>query len=355
MLLIDVGCSGGLPSLWRDKSGIRVIGFDSSIEAIQERQSADPNGKYIYSHVAINEPEETENPSDYLISKTQCYTACHILRNDVPKDPKMYINYLQTQKDPAHAASSTDLWQKNSFIQYYKNLFSSGLKTTESPPPPPVINLDDVIKVNEPAVLKVDTDGSELRVLESFSNGLRSQYLMGINIECQFRGVVSSKSSTFSNIDLFLRSNNFYLWQLEPVRYQRAYFPSHFLTSEPAETARGQVQFANAFYIRLPNSVLAVAEEHEYENLKKGYFLMAEVLGAPDLMVEFLIEAQKRFPDIVIQNELNAISFQYANMAYDTLITKFLNNPKSFYVHANPSRIKNYTRRILNRLLRFLN
>jgi hypothetical protein len=73
---------------------------------------------------------------------------------------------------------------------------------------------------------------------------------LGACVECQFHGSVHRNANTFANIDMFMRKNGFYLFELEIRRYSRRGLPGKFLTRFAGQTDFGQILWADAYYFR---------------------------------------------------------------------------------------------------------
>ena len=116
------------------------------------------------------------------------------------------------------------------------------------------IVLDDYFHAADRAridFLKVDTDGADYDVLRGADQILRFGRVLGVAVEAQFHGTVSTNANLFSNIDLFLRDRGFSLFDLEIRRLQpRPALPSTFALELPAETVTGQVSWGDAIYFR---------------------------------------------------------------------------------------------------------
>ena len=97
-------------------------------------------------------------------------------------------------------------------LSHYKRLFSGSTLVSSSHTSSPLrtSTLDSLLTIDNPAILKVDTDGTELDVLKSFNNGFNSSNVLCVIVECQMRGLLTENASTFANIDTFLRTLIFY-------------------------------------------------------------------------------------------------------------------------------------------------
>jgi FkbM family methyltransferase len=89
--------------------------------------------------------------------------------------------------------------------------------------------------------LDLDTQGSELEILHGARTFL-SAHTVGVKCEVEFFPLYLNQS-LFGDVDEYLRSIGFMLFDLSRTRYRRANFPPHALT-------RGQLLWGDAVYLR---------------------------------------------------------------------------------------------------------
>ena len=228
---IDVGCSGGLPLPFSEDDEISVVGFDISDCTIVYLSKKYPSNLYLYASIALEADQdltlELEVKSDYRISTSQAYVACHFLENlsSTPMSVSGYKNLLLNSKEPLTLSFSSDVeFEATAFTSYYKKLFSGSQLVSSSHTSSPLRTsiLDSLHTIDNPAILKVDTDGTELDVLKSCNNGFNLFNVLCVFVECQMRGLLTENASTFANIDTF-RIFKFLLADLEPIKYRFAF------------------------------------------------------------------------------------------------------------------------------------
>lgn len=149
--------------------------------------------------------------------------------------------------------------------------------------PPPMIALDEVFRSSPQVdVLKVDTDGHDLEVLQSGPRALETA--LSVDVEVQFQGSAHPRANTFSNIDRLLREAGFELFDVRPHRHSRAILPAPFWGSPGSPTRTGQTVWGQALYLR---DVVA----SPWEGLgNRGWILAAlfELGGLPDCAAELI-------------------------------------------------------------------
>jgi hypothetical protein len=101
-------------------------------------------------------------------------------------------------------------------------------------------------------VLKVDTDGWDVRVLKSAKVQFTYSPPLLAVVECNFNGVDIEQSSTLFGVDAVLRPLGMTLVDLSVWRYSRQQLPSRFFYGIPAQTVTGPVGFGDAVYVDDP-------------------------------------------------------------------------------------------------------
>lgn len=226
VLLIDVGCSGGVEHHWlRFGSALRVIGFDPLIAEIERLRATAPEGtRYEAAFVGSAEIDQAFPP---------------LLRGS---DTASRNNASVHRTSAAKFARLTNL-------NYDQEVFNRGAPlefTTRK------IDLDEFAAaegIRQIDFLKVDTDGHDIEVLIGAQRLLNSTCLAA-SVEVQFHGACHPRANTFANIDTLMRDAGFTLFDLEPFRYTRAALPGQFLYDIPAQTTGGAVQWGEALYAR---------------------------------------------------------------------------------------------------------
>lgn len=110
--------------------------------------------------------------------------------------------------------------------------------------PVDVVSLDSFLpKSGVPRIdfLDLDAQGSELEILEGARNFLQAE-IVGVKCEVEFSELYQDQP-LFADLDAYLRSFGFMLFDLARTRYRRANFPPRALT-------RGQLLWGDAIYLR---------------------------------------------------------------------------------------------------------
>jgi FkbM family methyltransferase len=310
--LLDVGASGGIERHWSvfgDR--LRAIGFEPLVAEAERlrQQSAGTNVSYEAAFVTCRDFDQLFPPA---------------LRND---------RVRSKNNDPFQRASAVraqELMRMN-YIEAVFNLGAPTICTDRS------IVLDDFIAATEQRLIdfiKIDTDGHDFEVLMGADGVLRSGGVLGMSIEAQFHGAVHDHANTFANIDRFMRSHGFSLFDLEVYRYSRAALPAPFMYDIPAQTTTGQVLWGEAIYFRdLAN--LDYEAMWAYDVTRESVLKLAslyELFGVPDCAAELLNNRRALVADVcdILLDQLAAPGSDSPG-AYRKYIKSFESDPQALY------------------------
>lgn len=301
--LVDVGVSGGIDRYWEAfGNDLRVIGFDGLIKEV-ERLNATANSNHRYFPFLVGEkayrpPEGV--PDTQPFGRTSAVRAIEITK----------LNYIAT----------------------YLDRTGSGEVATE------MIELDQFLLRDRPTdvdFIKIDTDGSDYQVLRGARQLLSERHVLGLGVEVQFHGLVHDESNTFRNIDRFLTSLGFSLFDLEAHRYSRSVLPKPFVLHMPAQTQGGQMLWGDALYVRD-----AGCEDYErkwslqlpvYKLIKLACIF--ELFGLEDCAAELLLKYRALLDAYVDVNACLDLLTPPRNgrKSYADYTLEFETNPSSFY------------------------
>jgi FkbM family methyltransferase len=127
----------------------------------------------------------------------------------------------------------------------------------------------------EPHFLELDTQGSELDILQGAEDFLVNS-VAGLKIEVEFAPVYLNQP-LFAQVDSYLRSLGFMLFDLSRNRYRRENYPAYYST-------RGQLVWGDALYLRNHECL----KRHAYRENALRLFLVAAFLGFHDYALEVL-------------------------------------------------------------------
>jgi FkbM family methyltransferase len=205
---VDVGASGGVQSHWLEHSRhLRVIGFEPDARAFEKLLSGqDDSIKYLNTGL-----HSSKGQVDFYLTRKQQVSSCF--------EPN------RTLLERFHSPERFDIIRKVS-IQ--------------------CITLDEALReqgITDIDFLKLDTQGSELAILQGASQALTNS-IFGLEIEVAFAELYKGQP-LFSDVDQFLRPFGFDLIDLRTVSWKRS-------VGARVGNSKGQLMFADALYFRRP-------------------------------------------------------------------------------------------------------
>jgi FkbM family methyltransferase len=231
--LVDIGCSGGIDRPWRRMGRrLRALGIDPDVQEIGRlrKREANPAVSYLEAFAGIaadhpfavrrkGKPDFERDPHDRL-STYHYHDAVGAGRGDITDKRKRSENLWKQAElaDPSVPVVVPD---------YLKN---SGVASVD--------------------FLKIDIDGRDFEVLNSFDRALTQLQVVGVGIEVRLWGSDEETDGTFHNVDRFLKAQGFELFNLTLRRYSTSALPSRFVGRSPGATELGRVHHGDAMYAR---------------------------------------------------------------------------------------------------------
>lgn len=173
--------------------------------------------------------------------------------------------------------------------------------------------------INHVDFIKLDTQGSELEILEGGEACLTST--RALQIEVEFNPIYVGQP-LFSNIDLFLRKRGFVLWRLANLcHYSRSPEKSAFKYKDvqifdgrvvPISAQGGQLFWGEAYYVR--QEIASMEETQNWQGCLRDASIMS-VLGFRDLAGSMLQQALNHAPLNVVPEIKKALTKYYSPLA----------------------------------------
>lgn len=300
--LVDVGCKGGIDRAWFTLgSSLKAIGFDPLVEEIEYLERKNSNNNIIYKNgfivSSINDGQNSDPIYSGLCERSSFSLACKI------------ANYnSQHFSADSKLLMSQNRWKLDEALENFN--------------------------FSDPDFIKVDTNGHNFNVLQGALSSLKNA--IGVLVKVQFHGAATSESCTFSNIDNFMRSQGYTLFDLEAHRYSKGALPTPFIHDIFAQTVSGQILWGDALYLKdmvsqpinkkTPSTLTP-------EKVLKLAFLF-EFFKLSDCAAE-LLQEKKGFLGIN-NDQLTALldvltlNLPWGRCSYDQYFSKFCKNPFSF-------------------------
>jgi hypothetical protein len=198
----------------------------------------------------------------------------------------------------------------------------------------------DELGCRDPDLLKIDIDGPDFRVLNSFDGLLGKLGVLGLRLEVCMFGGTDDTAHTFHNTDRFMRRQGYALVGIDPRTYSMRALPARFTTTTPGQTACGRLFLADAFYARDPagqEEWKGLAQQLSTEKLIK----LAAIFSAwnhADAAAEVLLAFRTRIdPLIDINKALDILAGQIQPdaakpLSYRDYMTAFAADSAKFYL-----------------------
>jgi len=318
---IDVGCSGGIDPVWRifgDR--LRAVAFDASVEECERlsREETHPDVSYIGGFVGL--------PQDHPFARRAAGMPVHV-RNPIHRTSAGRM--LQLQQERLEAASLEEKLRHNVW----------GMTKLADPNTPVVV--PEVLKElgwSDVDFLKIDIDGPDYQVLNSFDGHFDELGLLAARLEVNLYGGAGETEHVFHNTDRFMRERGFDLLALDVRTYAMSALPSPFAITAPAQTITGRPFQAEAFYARDPAGLdwRHVGDAMSAEKMAKLAAIFS-VWGQPDAAAELLITYRRKLStmfDVDVGLELLAGQAQHGDasaLSYKDYIAEFEASAPRFY------------------------
>jgi len=321
-LLVDVGCSGGIDRQWRRmRSRLRAIGIDPDVREIERLRAREKNPAVSYENAFVG------LPLDHGFAR-QKQGRPLLERNPWPRlSTARYLELVypkEAHPDDAEKRSA-NLWQAAQLADAAPLVLPQYLSGKG------ITSLD---------FLKIDVDGADFDILNSFDQALGKLQVLGVGIEVRFWGSECATDGTFHNVDRFMKARGFELFNLTVRRYSTSALPSRFSGRAPGPTEFGRVHQGDAMYARDLGSGLY----EEFGNaLPAGKLLnlaaIFAVFDLPDCAAELLLKFRSQLAAACdVDRALDALARQAEGGAasYGRNVERFRQRPQASLGTKNP-------------------
>jgi hypothetical protein len=325
--LLDVGCSGGIDPQWRAfEPHLRAIGIDASATECERLTAAERNSQVAY--VAAYVSRSAHAPVDH----SQGPAAPLIMRM---RDRLSFMRTREIREERLKRASTEEQLRHNAWEM-------TGL----ADPARPIVVPDLLAERGwtDLDYLKIDIDGGDFEILQSFEGRFDELGVIATQLEVNFIGTEQADEHTFHNTDRFMRRHGFDLFRLDVRTCSTRALPARYIWPTPAETVSGRPFQGEAYYAR---DVLA--SHRAASNAGLGAAKLAKlaavfsVWDVPDAAAELLVNRRDALaPLLDIDDSLDLLAAQTQAdrmrrpLPYRAYIASFEADDKSFYRPEGP-------------------
>jgi hypothetical protein len=282
--LIDIGCSGGIDAIWRCwGSQLRALALDPDIVEIDRLRRTEtlPGVEYLAGLAAL--------PADhpFALRQARCRDRGRHPWSRLSVARSLEMVRRQGQGGPAPPCSGRlpEMQLSASPIVVPDLLRSRGIRSVD--------------------FLKIDVDGKDFEILNSFDTALDGFGILGVGIEVTFPGAAGETDQSFHNVDRFMKARGFELCNLTTRRYSLSALPAPYVHDVPAQTIFGRPLLGDALYTR---DLAAPEHEDVAAGLDPAKLLkLVGVLAAfdlPDGGAEILLRFRDRVAGLVDVNRI---------------------------------------------------
>jgi FkbM family methyltransferase len=229
-MLIDIGCSGGIDTVWRSLGRrLRALAIDPNVAEIERLQATEthPGIQYLAALAGLppDHPFAVHKMGRTTLGRNPWERLSVVKSLELMKSRR---EILPPQLGAAALAPETKLSHEVIVVPAYL----------------------DRLGIDSVDFLKIDVDGADFEILNSFDLALEALAVLGVGIEVNYFGSAADTDHTFHNVDRFMKTRGFELFGVTIRRYSVAALPSQYVWSIPAESQFGRPLQGDALYVR---------------------------------------------------------------------------------------------------------
>jgi hypothetical protein len=285
--LLDIGCSGGLDPRWRAFGDrLQAIGIDASRgECTRLAKAEQLEGiEYVPAFVAgvadrkIDDPARQASPLILTIRER--------------------LSFMRTREIRAARLAAAEIEEK---------LRHNAWEMTELADEGKPVLVPELLADRgwtDFDYLKIDIDGFDFEVLQTFDGRLGPAGVLGVQLEVNFVGTDNESDHTFHNTDRFMRRQGYELLRLDVRNYSSRALPGRYVWPTPAETLYGRPFQGEAWYARDFDGADLAADKL----LKLAAIYSA--IGVPDMAAELLLKRGAELAGFDTRHALDLLAAQ---------------------------------------------
>ena len=182
--------------------------------------------------------------------------------------------------------------------------------------------------------LKIDIDGADFEILQSFDGKFDRLGILGVQLEVNFIGTDAAGDHSFHNTDRFMRRQGYELFRLDVRTYSSRALPARYVWPTPAETVSGRPFQGEAYYAR---DLLADGRQTATAEKLGKLLAIFSAWGVPDVAAELLLARREAVAPILdVDKGLDLLAAQSQpdrshKLGYRAYIREFESDAPSFY------------------------
>ena len=231
--LLDVGCSGGIDPRWRVfGKRLKALAIDASVAECERLQKGEtsPDVEYVAAFVAGSATKK--------IDPTRSQASDLIL---AVRERLSFMRTLELRASRLARAEIEDKLRHNAWDK---------TRLADAGQPLVVPQLLASRSWRDVDYLKIDIDGSDWEVLQTFAGKFSGLGVLGVQLEVNFVGTDAPTEHAFHNTDRFMRQQGYELFRLDVRTYSSRALPARYVWPTPAETVSGRPWQGEAYYAR---------------------------------------------------------------------------------------------------------
>jgi hypothetical protein len=232
-MLIDIGCSGGIDTVWRGFGPrLRALAIDPNVAEIERLRSSEthPGVEYLAAFAGL----PANHPFSLRKAGRDPFERSPWTRLSVVKSLELMKSRRQTLP-PELGALNAGMLAPDTKISKEVIAVPAYLQDSE---------------IHSVDFLKIDVDGPDFEILNSFDSALETLGVLGVGIEVSYFGSAADTDYTFHNVDRFMKARGFELFGTTVRRYSLAALPAPYVLSFPAQGDFGRPLLGDALYVR---------------------------------------------------------------------------------------------------------
>lgn len=314
--LVDIGCSGGLDAEWRAFGDrFAAVGFDASVSECRRLTAAETNSNIHYVPGFVDIPPDCPFALREPVWPGHAPGLCH---DDMSS---AWTYELQAERMAAASLEEKlyhNRWQDTELADPAKPIYAPKILAE--------LGFTDV------DLLKIDVDGPDFRVLNSFDGLFDRLGILAVRLEVNMWGGAGDTVNTFHNTDRFMRQQGYDLVRLDPFIYSLRALPARYVYQRASITETGRIFQAEAYYARLPQAQSSPSAE---KLIKLAAILSTwdQADSAADILLKFrnqfapLIDVDAALDVLAAQTQAGSDSV----VSYRDYMALFVANDARFY------------------------